>query len=209
MPDALALTLGSTTFVALAERALFWPAMRTMIIADLHLGKGDIFRAAGIAVPTGGTATDLARLSRLITAHGASSLVIVGDLVHAARPSPLWLEEWLAFRNAHRNVAMYVVLGNHDRHLDHAALQMEAHAKLVLDDVLLVHEPLADARFQINGHVHPVVNVPGIRGRWPAFHLREQSLTLPAFSLFTGGHLLTNPNYRWIACIESELLAHL
>ena len=39
-----------------ADRALYWPARGRLLIADLHLGKGDVFRRAGIAVPRGGTA---------------------------------------------------------------------------------------------------------------------------------------------------------
>ena len=31
-----------------ADRSLFWPARRTLVVADLHFGKADAFRAASV-----------------------------------------------------------------------------------------------------------------------------------------------------------------
>ncbi len=65
-----------------ADRALYWPARQRRLIADLHLGKSDIFRRAGIAAAHGGTAHDLARLGLLIAHSGARELWILGDVLH-------------------------------------------------------------------------------------------------------------------------------
>ncbi len=46
-----------------AERALYWPAGRTLFVADVHLGKTAAFRAGGVALPGGATAANLERLS--------------------------------------------------------------------------------------------------------------------------------------------------
>lgn len=62
MADALRLAIAGEPMLLLADRALYWPARQRLLIADLHLGKGTTFRSAGIAVPSGGTAHDLARL---------------------------------------------------------------------------------------------------------------------------------------------------
>ena len=45
-----------TRWVLLAGRALLWPERRTLLVADLHLGKGAVFRARGVPVPSGSTA---------------------------------------------------------------------------------------------------------------------------------------------------------
>ena len=47
------------TVELLAERALHWPAARTLFVADVHLGKAAAFRAGGVAIPRGATANDL------------------------------------------------------------------------------------------------------------------------------------------------------
>ncbi|HXH01105.1 MAG TPA: hypothetical protein VNI56_02790, partial [Xanthomonadaceae bacterium] len=52
-------------FELLGERALHWPRRQRLLIADLHLGKADLFRRAGIGLPRGGTSRDLQRLSAL------------------------------------------------------------------------------------------------------------------------------------------------
>ena len=60
-------------------------------------------------------------------------------------------------------------------------------------------------RLAICGHVHPVVRVPGFRGRFPAFALIDQQLVLPAFSLFTGGQLVERAQARY-GCLAGHLL---
>lgn len=207
MPNSVALCFHHRQFIVDARRALFWPDRHALILSDLHLGKGDIFRAAGIAVPSGGTQKDLNTLAALIGDYGAREVIIVGDLIHAARPNPLWLSTWRDFQAQHREVSMHVVIGNHDRHLDHATLNVEPHTMIEWDGITFAHDQIA-AEYQINGHVHPMVNVPGITGRWPCFWVRENTLTLPAFSLFTGGHRLESGE-AWIACIHDEVLANL
>lgn len=207
MPTSVTFSFNDHQFVALAERALHWPAQNALIISDLHLGKGDIFRAAGIAVPTGGTLNDLERLTRLIETHDIKQLIIVGDIIHASRIKPKWLPTWLAFRAQHNDVAMHVILGNHDQHLDRDSLKIEAHNTMTIDGITFNHEVRGTAP-QINGHIHPVAKVVGINGRWPVFWKDKNTITLPAFSLFTGGYLV-DARDEWIACIEGEVLAHI
>ena len=66
------------------DRALIWPAQGTAFIADLHLGKGEIFRRAGIPIPEGTTQTDLQRITRLTADHGLQRVVLLGDFLHGA-----------------------------------------------------------------------------------------------------------------------------
>src|SRR5690606_25317359 len=114
MAEALDLEIAGETVRLLADRALYWPARARLLIADLHLGKGDTFRAAGIAIPSGGTAHDLARLAALVELVHACELWILGDFLHARRNTAVDVA-WRAFRDAHAAVAMAVVPGNHDR----------------------------------------------------------------------------------------------
>jgi DNA ligase-associated metallophosphoesterase len=189
MAEVLDLELAGEPVRLLADRALYWPARQRLLIADLHLGKGDTFRAAGIAVPTGGTAHDLARLAALLARTGARSLWILGDFLHARRNAAVDAA-WRAFREAHGNVAFAVVPGNHDRAFDALAAGVERLPDGVVDwPFELRHAPLVRpaARHVLCGHVHPVLRLPGA-GRHPLFWLRPEITVLPAFSAFTGGH---------------------
>ena len=71
-------------FVLLPERAVWWPAARTLLVADFHLGKAASFRRAGIPLPAGTTTENVDRLERAVAATGAGELVFLGDFLHSA-----------------------------------------------------------------------------------------------------------------------------
>ena len=193
------------------EKAVYWPAQRTLFVADLHIGKAAVFRARGLPVPQGTTTETLTRLSRALHASGADRLVVLGDLLHAreshAEPTMAALRRW---RLAHASLACIALEGNHDRHagLLDAALGFEAvHGVYNAGPLLGVHDPseasdltrrsgcseAPDQRLVLAGHVHPVAALRGRLDqlRLPCFWLHQGVLTLPAFGAFTGGHALT------------------
>ena len=190
MAEALDLVLAGEPVRVLADRALYWPARRRLLVADLHLGKGDTFRAAGIAVPSGGTAHDLARLQALLASTGATSLWILGDFLHARRHRAVDAA-WAAFRQAQGEVEIAVVPGNHDRAFDAEAAGVARLADGIVDGPFEFRHapPPGPARGHVVcGHLHPVLRLPGGLGRQPLFWLRPGLSVLPAFSAFTGGH---------------------
>ena len=108
-------TLGGERVVLFAERALFWPREATLFVADVHLGKAAAFRAGGVPVPRGATAADLARLSQLVARTSARRLVVLGDFLHAAAGRvPALDAAFTRFRDAHADISITVVRGNHD-----------------------------------------------------------------------------------------------
>lgn len=191
MGDSLQVLLNDEPVRLLADRALYWPARRRMLIADLHLGKADTFRASGIALPRGGTALDLARLSTLIEATGADAVWVLGDMLHGRTDLSSWREAWIAFRDRHPRLSIAVVDGNHDRSLQQAGLDIERLGDAVHDGpFVLRHAPGRDPRGHVLcGHLHPVLKLPG-QPRTPAFWLQAGCSVLPAFSAFTGGQPL-------------------
>ena len=207
---AIELMIAGERMCLLADRALYWPARRRLLIADLHLGKGNVLRAAGIPVPSGGTGHDLARLATLLETTGAGQLWVLGDFLHGPR-QPRVEALWRAFLAAHPECSCSVIAGNHDR-----ALVPDAAGVVHLpDDVAdgpfrFRHMPLdapdPEGAHVICGHVHPVVRLPGLPGRYPALALDPHQSILPAFSAFTGGWLLEDDR-SWIACAHGELVA--
>lgn len=209
MPGILEREVAGEVLQFHAERALFWPARNRLMIADLHLGKGDVMRAAGIAVPTGGTTHDLARLDTLLRATSASELWVLGDFLHGRRSAAVE-RAWRELLASHPTVAASVVGGNHDRALEPDAL-----------DVALLPEDVCDGPFRFRhhpraagdqapghvlcGHLHPVVKLPGLPGHYPAFVLAADQMVLPAFSAFTGGMRVDDPAQPWIACAKGLL----
>lgn len=188
------------TLHLLPSHALWWPAARTMFIADLHLGKAASYRALGQPVPGGTTQDNLARLSTLIGTYQPRRLVFLGDFLHAATGRTVQvlqaLQDW---RSRHADLAMTLVRGNHD---DRAGdPPPEARIDVVdepwrLGPFACCHHPLASADrpsgfFVLAGHLHPVclLRGPGRDSlRLPCFVSEPGQAILPAFGAFTGGH---------------------
>ena len=191
MPDRLAIDFEGERLELFPGRAAHWPRLQRLLIADLHLGKGDVFRRAGIAVPRGGTSHDLARLDQLLARSGARELFVLGDLLHGPVPDAAWREAWRAWRARHAGLRVAVLAGNHDLRLAEAGLGVEAlPAQVAAHPFTLSHLPPAEDAPgpTICGHVHPVVRLEGVR--WPCYWWRARTLVLPAFSAFTGGYAL-------------------
>ncbi|KAF1016002.1 MAG: hypothetical protein GAK31_01486 [Stenotrophomonas maltophilia] len=209
MDADIALRLGGEPVRLLGERALLWPAGRALLIADLHLGKADVFRRAGIGLPSGGTRDDLQRLQALVQAHDCQALWVLGDVLHGPVHRAAWYQQWQAWREQNADLDVHVVRGNHDRQLPHAGLRVQLHDDTRLGPFLLCHEPrtCTDAHV-LAGHVHPQVALPALRRRFPAFWLREGSSVLPAFSAFTAGVVpVLQRGEQLVACVQGEAIA--
>ena len=176
------------------DRAAFWPARATLLVADVHLGKEHVFGRRGVPIPAGPSEGALARLARLVAATGAERLVVLGDLVHdAPAPGESWLGALSAFLDAHRSLAVEVCAGNHDRPAAREAVdgRLLWREEPVADGPFVFrHHPGDDPRgYALAGHLHPVHRVGGRRRalRLPAFWFRAGHAVLPAFGEFTGG----------------------
>ncbi|MET0288202.1 MAG: ligase-associated DNA damage response endonuclease PdeM [Pseudoxanthomonas sp.] len=209
MAVELDLDIAGEPMRALGDRALYWPARRRLLIADLHLGKGDVFRRAGISLPSGGTLHDLRRLDALIFQTQAQSLWILGDVLHGPAPDAAWRAQLQQWRQG-QSLEIAALAGNHDRALVRADLGMALLPDQVEDGpFLLRHEPAPHASLHVLcGHVHPQFKPPGTTRRWPAFWNRPGMTVLPAFSQFTAGVTpALAPGEQLIACVEGEAIA--
>ena len=203
--------------VLLPGRAALVPASRTLLVADLHLGKAATFRHAGIPVPEGSAQRDLRRLGELVARHAVRRLLILGDLFHARSGCTEDVQaEFATLRSQITATEVVLVLGNHDRPLIGRGSDLPR--TLGIDAVLpavveppfsFVHEPAADltadrSLFTIGGHLHPTISIRAPSGDRLAdrcFIAEPSALVLPAFGSFTGGHRITpTPEMRvWIA----------
>lgn len=194
------------------ERAIWWPEQRTLMVADVHFGKGAVFRRAGIAVPSGDTDDDLQRLDVLIDAFAPARLVILGDLVHgAATERSAWVAGVRAWRSRHAAIDVILVAGNHDRHFDVASLGITVQPdRLVMPPFVLAHHPHANANgYVLAGHVHPgvVVRDGWRKHRLPAFVFDRDVGMLPAFGTLTGlQEIRTSPGRQLFAATPAGVI---
>ncbi len=146
--------------VLLPGRAALLPATRTLVCADVHLGKAATFRRAGLPVPEGSGQQDLKRLAGLIAAYNTHRLIIAGDLFHArAGCTPRVLGEFTDFReqiHKQSNTEVILVLGNHERSLGRQFSPQglgidQCVQELVEPPFRFVHEPATTFGIGTNG----------------------------------------------------------
>ena len=187
----MGIVVGPHEVELLPERAVYWPAAETLVVADLHWGKGETFHAHGIPIPTAILDDDLARLERALLRTGATRLLVLGDLVHGAlAPSVI---EAVARWRVRCAVPTVLVRGNHDRHVPVLPRSWEIadHVGTLREDgYAFTHapEPTSGA-YTWAGHIHPMAWLRGRTDalRLPCFHVGPEVGVLPAFGTFTGG----------------------
>ena len=183
-------------FELMHERAVYWPAARTLLVADLHLGKSETFRASGVAMPAGVMEADLRRLAAALERTSARRLIVLGDLLHAGSglTTPV-IEGFAAWRDApeRREIEISVTVGNHDRALAGVAGAWRltwVGEELSESGFVFRHGPEVRAGAYVwAGHVHPMVRLRGGGDcvRLACFWLSGRVGLLPAFSAFTRG----------------------
>lgn len=190
---AVEVEVGGEKVWLVPERAVVWPRERMLVVADLHWGKDEAFRAAGSLLPDGTLRSDLDRLRGLVEKWRVEKIVVVGDLVHAhhARDGRVHaaISRW---RDAVK-AEMLLVPGNHDKYLP----ALPGEWRIGRTDYLFRVGPFAfchypgeskGAAFTWTGHLHPqyVVRQNGERLALPCFWMSGGYGVLPAFSEFTG-----------------------
>jgi DNA ligase-associated metallophosphoesterase len=191
-------TIQQNHFLLLAQRAALWKQQQMLLIADPHFGKAASFRSHGIAIPRGTTRYDLERLADLIRLHRPRQLIILGDLIHSARSkSRHVLHELQRWRQEFSDLNIRLIQGNHDRGSGDSprALKIDhIQDEYCVGPITFSHQPCHRSNsYTIAGHVHPAVRLkgPGWRHeRFACFYFSPDYAILPAFSSFSGHHLI-------------------
>lgn len=189
------ITVRGEKLVLHPEKGIYWEREKTVLVADLHLGKGAHFRKAGIPVPLGVTDRNLARLDRILADFEPERVLLLGDIFHSDH-NHIWdiFRQYLAARPS---VQFELVPGNHDilPESDYASSRLLIRpCYFVSQPFSFSHYPLGEEEidaelYNFSGHLHPCVSLrSGRRNRvkLPCFYLGQQQAILPAFGEFTG-----------------------
>jgi DNA ligase-associated metallophosphoesterase len=194
IPDACTAVVADTELVLMADRLVWWPEGRLLLLADSHFGKAATFRKAGLPVPVGTTERMLEVLSKAVERLQPSRLVILGDFVHSVISSRVDFErELLEWRAAHAALPITLVLGNHDRKRRDLfqKLELVLCEEEVCGPFCFCHDPFAQRAslapgFKVGGHIHPGIRLGNDFQPTPCFWQGDDFLVLPAFGAFTG-----------------------
>ncbi|MCD5995825.1 ligase-associated DNA damage response endonuclease PdeM [Pseudomonas sp. CDFA 602] len=195
MKPWLPITLAGEELWLLADKAIYYPAERALLIADAHFGKAAAYRKLGQPVPHGTTQANLRRLDQLLDDFACEHLVFLGDFLHApeshAAGTLATLQQW---RTGRADLRVTLIRGNHDKRAGDPPPQLNIDVvtePLMMGPFALQHEPDPHpTRHVLAGHVHPVYRLHG-RGRQSlrlaCFYMGQRVSLLPAFGEFTGG----------------------
>ncbi|MFT4092530.1 MAG: ligase-associated DNA damage response endonuclease PdeM [Niabella sp.] len=182
-------------------RVSYWPRKKTVLLADMHLGKTGYFRQSGIQIPSTVMLDDLQRLSLIIDTYQPETIVIAGDMFHHDYNSDVELfKQW---RQSFLSIRFQLVPGNHDKllNINYRELDIEVKDKTYsIAPFVVTHKPADEVPgvCTISGHLHPGFTITGKAKqsvRMPCFIVSDRQIILPAFSAFTGlytGHEISD-----------------
>jgi DNA ligase-associated metallophosphoesterase len=184
---------GGEEFLLHPSKALYWPRHAMLVIADLHVGKVNHFRKAGMAAPEAVNQNNFQRLTALLEQFPARHILFLGDLTHS-NWNKGW-DEFAALLNTWPHYNFSLVAGNHD--ILPSSTYSTANLTVYRDEMIvppfrLAHYPPDQndtEYFTISGHRHPGIVMRGKgrqRLRLPCFYFQEETAVLPAFGSFTG-----------------------
>lgn len=177
-------------FLASPDGALYWPAERALLVADLHLEKASWFARFGQMLPPYDSHATLSALTRDVERSGAERLYCLGDSFH----DRFGCDRMLADARALLMTLTYRldwiwITGNHDAgFVDHCGWRIveELHVR----GVVLRHEAVAgDPTPEISGHFHPKLRLhrKGRNVSRRCYVASATKLILPAYGALTGG----------------------
>ncbi len=199
--------------VLLPDKAIYWKNQDILLTADVHIGKVQHFRKAGMAVPYFAAEKNIERLKALLDLVMPKRLVILGDLFHSD-----YNQEWELFvrlRAQYPEVRFELVRGNHDI-IETSILSLcfdEIYSEgKAMAPFYFCHVPEAIEGFYcIAGHIHPgIILKVSARNtvRLPCFYFGDQYGILPAFGEFTGLGIINRKKKDLIyAIVEDTIMA--
>lgn len=189
------------TLQLLADKAAWDPTRRTLLVADLHLGKAETFQRAGIPLPSDGDRATLNALLALSQRWAPAQVIVLGDLIHSRIGLTPALLQTLEALPQLLGCPLRLIGGNHDQGCLLGSLRQEP--PQALGPWWLSHEPDPHpGRLNLCGHLHPVACLGrgNNRVRTPCFSLDQPQarLALPSFGCLTGGHPAAQGETLWL-----------
>ena len=195
--------------MALPQGALFWPARRALLVADLHLEKASWFARLGQMLPPYDSVATLAELTALAASSGAEEVWCLGDSFHDRHGCDRLPERARSALTSLTAATRWTwIIGNHDPGFaDHCGGKIVDEAEV--DGLVLRHEARpGETRPELSGHFHPKLRITH-RGRLVSrrcFVASDRKLILPAFGALAGGLDATHPEILRLAGPNAEAL---
>lgn len=203
-------SIGRLDVVPDLSGALWLPAERMLVVADLHLEKGSSFAARGRMLPPYDTPATLSRLALAIARFSPRTVVALGDSFHdRGACNRMRTEDRATLTQLQAGRDWLWITGNHDPEIPED-VGGEVVAEIDVSGVTLRHEPGCghDAN-EIAGHLHPVakVRMQGRAVRRRCFAMSALRCVMPAMGAYAGG--LNVRDQAFAPLFQRGLMAHM
>jgi DNA ligase-associated metallophosphoesterase len=185
-------------------RALYWPAERALLVADLHLEKASWFAERGQMLPPYDSRDTLERLADAVRITDARRVITLGDNFHDDAGALRLDAHCTGMLEALTRALDWVwITGNHDEALP-KGFGGTIVPELEVGGIKLRHEARAgETAPEMSGHYHPKLRV-NVRNRHIARPCAVvgrdaeggERMILPAFGTLTGGMDAGAPEIR-------------
>jgi len=178
------------TLVLDKSGAVYWPAEKTLVFADLHFEKGSAFAHRGSLLPPYDSRTTTRRIGEAMERRAPARVIALGDSFHdSGAAERLDAEERAALSVLVARAEWIWVEGNHDPEPP-KWLGGRVAGEIALGGLLFRHLPgPSGQKGEVAGHLHPAATVTrrGLSVRRRCFVSDGTRLLLPAFGAYAGG----------------------
>lgn len=184
----------SASSLQFADRAVYLADTDTVVVADLHFGRGNSSR---VEAPIDATESIRRRVSTLLGRFNPETIVFAGDLLHSFDRLPAVAVdaiEGLWDNCTDAGVDPVAVAGNHDSRLAECWPGTVDDTVTLADGTVVCHGhtlPEQRGHRYVVGHAHPAITIEGVKR--PCYLFGEDAyrggelVMLPAFTTLAGG----------------------
>lgn len=190
------LSFAGHLFKIVAPAALYWPATKALLVADLHLEKASFYARQGQMLPPYDSHATLDDLAKIIEQTNARTIFCLGDNYHDGQGEQrLECNAAKLLRCLTGRVDWVWITGNHDPDVKglwggHIMPKWSGHG------LAIRHEATRNPGMpELSGHYHPKIKIK-TRGRHVSrrcFVVGRNNIILPAFGSLTGGMNANDP----------------
>jgi len=206
----LSIVCCDTELEAWPDGTLWYPELKILAVADLHLEKGSSFAAkAGRFLPPYDTRETLRNLAAACARHRPEIVVCLGDSAHDRDAAERIDSDDVAMVRKLVGASRWIwIAGNHDP-APPGAWGGEVSERFRIGPITFQHQALfGPAAGEVSGHYHPVAALTargrGLRRR--CFVTDRQRIILPSFGAYTGGLNALDPAIAQLFPDDYEVL---
>lgn len=177
----------------------YWPHLKILVIADLHLEKGSYFANKGNPLPLFDTYDTLKRIECLIECYKPDILISLGDNIHDQYAfKRIRNDDYLLLKSLSLKVKQWIwIIGNHDHEIiPELGNNVFFNEQIQYENIVFSHDLINSSLPQVVGHYHPTIRIRKLKGK--CFVVYNNLLIMPSFGSYTGGLDIESDDFKAI-----------